>query len=370
MSLPKSTKLALSSYLSGSRIKKILKYIYLSFSKYKLVKKDGTFDSEYLFFISHEKILREDHLKIFESVFQSYKKYSNEQCCKLEYKRVFSFSLSKLIKAKFRLYKLLEIQMEEVINSIDFTNIKNLIVFCDTTPLQNYIVEYCHKKNIRTLGLQHGFYPSPLNSKYWRRIYLASNSDIFVAWDKQTIDYMSLYSKNRKRKFIKAGPITFNIEKNNTTNTEKVKKISIYSAGIDQKEINNYLVKLTKYIKENSKINVTFICHPYFNFYNRVINSIKTGIKFEKNSKKNDNYDCHLILNSSVWLELEQKQCRFIRLDTMYYEKDDLSTILEKILDKKFNSSNLNDSNLRIPFCNSDETINKINKFLSTGETK
>jgi hypothetical protein len=128
MSFSKRTKLTLSSYLTGSKIKKILKYIYLSFSKYELVKKEGKIDSGCLFIISHEKILRQDHLKIFQTIFESYKKYSNEQCYKLEYKRVFSFSLSRLIKAKFRLYNLLEIQMQEVTNSIDFTKTKKLIV--------------------------------------------------------------------------------------------------------------------------------------------------------------------------------------------------------------------------------------------------
>jgi hypothetical protein len=180
---------------------------------------------------------------------------------------------------------------------------------------------------------------------------------------------MSLYSKDETRKFIKAGPITFDIDKNNSI-SNKVDKIAIYSAGIDQMEINVYLIKLIKYIKENSKIDVTFICHPYFSFYNRVISTITTGVKFEKNSKKNNNYDCHLILNSSVWLELEQKKCRFIRLDAMYYEKENFSIILEKILDKNFNSSNKNDSNLRVPFCDGKETILKINKFLSTGEVQ
>lgn len=366
MFFPKRTKLAMSVYLEGTKIRKILSCIYLNITQYKLVSNEGSVRAEYLFIISHEKIVREDHLKVFTKIFNHVIDKQKGDCLKLEYKRVFGFSLGRLYKSKFNLHNLLKEQMNEIVKDINFQGLKKVIVFCDTSPLQNYIVEYCYNHDVETLGMQHGFYPIP-NNDYWRRVYLASNAHTFAAWDNQTLGFMNQYSRGRKRDFLQVGPININEKKINKNNAELsvLKKIAIYGAGIDQIEINNYLVDLSKYIKNNSDLEVTFICHPYFKLIDRIKHTIKTGVSHESNKRKHDNYDCHIVLNSSVWLELEQKNLRYIRLDTVYLNQIPLVEVLKKI----YNSNSLsdidnNDNSLKMPFCSDEEALMKISNFI------
>lgn len=364
MSLPKRTKLALSMYMEGSKIKKLMTCLYLSCTKYQIIHKSGYEDTGVCFIISHEKVIRNDHLAIFQRLFDFSQIANNSKYCKIEFKRRFGFSWKRLLVSRFNINTLIELQMKEALQSINLTKTKKVIVFCDTTPLQNYIVEHCHQHNIDTLSLQHGFYPLAVNN-YWRKVYLASNARTFAAWDWQTVEFMNKFSRSRKRNFIEAGPILLEQNSGIGANESSYFEIAVYSAGVDQAEINAYLVDLIKYIKGNEEnIKITFVCHPYFGFFDRLVSSLRTGVQFESNKKKNGPYDCHLVLNSSVWLELEQKNFNYIRLDSFFVNQTPFAEILDKIQRRDFKSEQDVTDNLRLPFCNSDEALSRVSNYI------
>lgn len=369
MCFPKRTKLVLSLYLEGTRFRRLLAYAYLYFSKYKLVNTDKASLSKckYLFIISHERLIRNDHLSVFEQVFNESEKLKPKEVLKLEYKRVLSLTFSNflLLFNKSDVYDLLKCQMDEVLEGINFSAVKNLTVFCDTSPLQNYIVEYCNKIDIQTISMQHGFYPLA-NNDYWRKVYLASNAATLAVWDQQTMDCMIKYSTlKRKRFFLKVGPISSgNRLKKNSLNRNRLERIAVFSCGIDQKEANAYLVSLVKFIKDNSNLKVFFICHPFFNVINRVNYTLKTGIVHYHNRLKCNNYDCHLVLNSSIWLELEQENLKYIRLDEFYAIQEDFKKVLEYIYSYQY-MNNVKDDTLRKPFYGSEQALKVISSYIT-----
>ena len=52
----------------------------------------------------------------------------------------------------------MESQFSDVIENMRIRGLKKVIVFCDTSPLQNFICDYYNKKNVDTYSFQHGFY--------------------------------------------------------------------------------------------------------------------------------------------------------------------------------------------------------------------
>ena len=235
-----------------------------------------------------------------------------------------------------------------------------VVVFCDTNPLQNYVVDLAKSKGVKTLSLQHGFYPD-IDNKYWRRIFLASNSDIFAAWDLKTISLMNKFSFF-DRDYLKVGPINIHEKVDYNKTNSKIESIAIYSVGKDQKDINNYLESFYKYLKVKGKWKVTFISHPGFNFLNRVLSSLKSNVHYKRNSHKKRNYDFHFVINSSIWLELEQNRERYLRLDNYFKNKIMFDEVLNSMT--SFNSKKVYDKDLRVPFRSSKESINIITEFI------
>lgn len=82
-------------------------------------------------------------------------------------------------------------------------DINGLIVHCDTTILENYIVNTANDKKIETFSLQHGFFPHYKSSKQWYAEYEYSNSNNMFLWDFETMSY---YSKlHPKRDYFVVG---------------------------------------------------------------------------------------------------------------------------------------------------------------------
>lgn len=362
-SFPKSTKLALNSYIGESKYKRFFVFFYFLMSKYKVQNlTECKKECENLFIISHEKIIRKDHIQMFNILFE--KNIKQDNSVKIEYKRVFNFSLlrifKQLIESKGDIFKISQFQMNEVTEKIKYKNIKNLIVFCDTAPLQSFIVSFFNKKNVKTLSLQHGFYPE-IDNKYWNRIYMATNAKYFAAWDEVTINLIKNNSSNKK-KFLKVGPINIHKKNINKNKGKEINKIAIYSVGKDQMIINDYLIDFYKFLKIETKIKPFFICHPRFNTVDRFFNSLKSGVKFRNNKYKYKNYDFHIVINSSVWLELENNNEKYLRLDELYKNKESYMEILNRI--NSFEKTKMKKSNVRTPFTTSEKGILEIVKFL------
>jgi hypothetical protein len=353
--------------MGTSRFQRFISYFYLVITKYKLKENIHSKRSEILFFNSYEKVFRKDHYLIFKKLYDKVSKENNSS--KLEYKRGINFLfleiLINLFKSKGNILKLIEIQMIKVVREINFKNIEFIVVFCDTSPLQNYIVNFAINKGIKTMSLQHGFYPD-IDNFYWNRIYMASNSDYFGAWDQKTINLFNNKS-SIKRKYLKVGPISINEKQTNKNKNSSIKTIAIYSVGKDQQDVNRYLVSLYKYFKKNTGLNIIFISHPRFNFIDRFAYSLKNGIFFRDNSLKKRKYDYHFVLNSSVWLELELNNESFLRLDDFYLKKVEFKVLLNEMYLNKNQLESFN-KNLRIHFKSSEESLTTINNFILNKE--
>jgi len=157
---------------------------------------------------------------------------------------------------------------------------------------------------------------------------LQPNAKNFFVWDKRTLKYMKKHNEGRNRSFIKAGPLSrklYTHSKIESKNNNDIQSIAIYGCGKDQVEQNEYLVDLYKYLKMHSKLEVVFISHPIFKIFFRLRQSFKYKIFFEDNQKKYGQYDLHLVLNSGVWLELEEHGKRYYLLNNDFDKKLSLS---------------------------------------------
>jgi len=373
VAIPKRTKVALSIVVGDGMFHRVLSFFFIAFTKYKAIKLEGNKFSEHLFIISSERKVRADHQQVFQKVYDECFGRSNGNSLKVEYKRVINNSLYSVLHdvmySKFSVHRLLELQMDKVVNRLPIDNVKDVIVFCDTVLLSNYIVECCQEKDIPTFGMQHGFYPDS-SDLYWRRVYLASNTENFFAWDKRTVDLMSAHSGIRHRKFIEAGPTNFSLNdgmKNKKMDpdrrdakNETLESVAIYGAGLDQREVNVYLVGLARFLAVNSDVKVTFICHPYFKLWRRVVGLIQTRVIHHSNASKNKAYDLHVVLNSSVWLELDMRNFAYIRLDDFYNKGASYPQVLDYIFNCNAGDVNNNDTNMRVPFLSGLDALDRI----------
>jgi len=336
--LPNKTKLTLFRNTKKNKLSSFLSVVYLSLTKYKITTKilNGT---ENIFIINWEKIIRDTHRKQFRYLYEKFYNEYNKSSSYYEIKRVFNWNIFECIFNLSRYRRInyhINNQMKYIINDINHNNIRNIIVFCDTVPLQNYICEYYnHFSDVNTYTLQHGFYISDTNYIF-KTVYKSSNAKFFFGWDNNTIGYMKKYDTKEKRKFIKAGPF-FVEEINNNIKFEKdkpINSIAIYGCGRDQVEQNIYLLSLAKYLKRNN-FKVKYICHPILSFSYKIYMGLKFKIYLYNNKYKYFEYDISLVLNSSVWLELEQKNQKYYILNNEFEGKKDFHSTMLKITKKK-----------------------------------
>jgi hypothetical protein len=357
----------------GNKIKKIFALIFIIFSEYRIVRKENGEQKNTLFFISHEKTFRKDHSDVFYLVYSNCNK-KNNSISYVEYQRILSFKninlnlIKELVFLNFSISSFLKKQFLFVYQDNHIIDYDKIIVFCDVSILQNFIINkiHCDKKNVPTLSMQHGFYPLE-NSKYWRRVYLASVAKVLAVWDEETILWMNKFKGIKDKKYIKCGPINLNkkiaLKKFDFSNANT---IAVYSGGKDQIKTNEFLYSLIRKIKISTNKNISLISHPNLKFYNRLLLTFSSRINHLPNGFKNKKYDFHIMLNSSVWVELERKGESYFRLDYLYQNNNGVDDVLSSLV----NNLNQNSLNYRIPFLNDNEAIDSICNYLSnqTGE--
>jgi len=327
--VPYSTKLALYKLICGSKLKLFLGKIYLLLTKYQ-IDENYKNSNDIIFIINHERVYREDHIKQFKYIYDNINNALGYKTTYFEIKRVFNWNFPRVIKSIVKnrnFFYIINSQMNDVFVKIHDSQIKKVVVFCDTVPLQNYICECYKDSNVETYSLQHGFYISDDN-KSFELVYRSSNAKNFFVWDKRTLKFMKKHNEGRNRNFIKAGPLSrklYTHSKIESKNNNDIQSIAIYGCGKDQVEQNEYLVDLYKYLKMHSKLEVVFISHPIFKIFFRLRQSFKYKIFFEDNQKKYGQYDLHLVLNSGVWLELEEQGKRYYLLNNDFDKKLSLS---------------------------------------------
>ena len=283
--------------------------LYKKFSKYKLTYK-GNVNSEILLFINNEFFLRKDHFEQISTVKNKLLEQGYESLL-ITAERKLSFNTSNSVVDQF----------EKVFKDIN-RSYKKVLVFCDSVPLQNYIVEKFNRLNIDTYSLQHGFYLED-SHKVFFNVYRSSNSNNFFVWDDRTLKNMKKHNLNRN--YIKVGPH----HKQHSKDKNKIitDKVAIFGCGRDQENQNKYLAKLYKFLLSNG-YNPIFIGHPKINLIDRIKFYFLNKVWIHKNKAKSKSYKLSLVLNSSVFLELEENGDNFLLLNS-HFEKKILPTIKE-----------------------------------------
>ena len=306
----KKLDISINSFLLSSGFLGYFKNtLYKKFSNYKLTY-EGNVNSEILLFINNEFFLRKDHLEQISAV-KSELLEQGYDCLLITAERKLSFNKSNSVVDQFnKVYKDIH------------RSYKKVLVFCDTIPLQNYIVEKYNRLNIDTYSLQHGFYLED-SHEVFLNVYRCSNSNNFFVWDDRTLRNMKKHNSNRN--YIKVGPH----HKQHFKNKDKtiVDKVAIFGCGKDQEDQNKYLAKLYKFLSSNGYRPI-FIGHPKVNLIDSIKFYFLTKVWIHKNKAKSKSYKLSLVLNSSVFLELEENGDNFLLLN-FHFQKKILPTIKE-----------------------------------------
>lgn len=278
----------------------IYKTLYI-FSEYSISIK-GSLTSDVLLFINNEFILRKDHYYQLEEIYNNLIK-DGVKVTLISAKRVLVPNINTTHENQF----------EKVFNKIG-TKFKKVIVFCDSVPLQNFLVTKFNDLNIPTFSLQHGFYIEDSNEVFLN-VYNSSNAQNFFVWDKRTLKFMKKYNPNRN--YILSGPHAKNNFNKEVLKINDKYQVAIFGCGKDQKHQNKYLSDLFLKFKKFG-YNPVLISHPKINVIERIILSLKNKIPFKSNKYKNYKYKLALVLNSAVSIELSQNGQSYVVLNNFF----------------------------------------------------
>lgn len=315
-------------------------FLIRNFSSYKLTFK-GSKSSSILLLINNEFNLRKDHLEQITTI--------HDKLLELGYDSLLVTAVRKL---SFNKSDSLIDQFEKVYINL-FNNFKKVLVFCDSVPLQNYLVYKFNQSNIETYSLQHGFYLDDLNEVFLK-VYIASNSKNFFVWDYRTLKNFNKHNPNRN--YIKVGPHCKKYYKPIIDN-KIVNKVAIFGCGKDQILENIYLSKIYKSLLLTGHDPI-FICHPKFNLIDRIKFYLSNNVLASRNIKKHSSYRLSLVLNSSVFLEIEEKGDNFFLLNK-YFSQNIFPTHEELF------EINRNNDKILKPFHGKEESLKIIIKNLT-----
>lgn len=342
--MTEQVKIAIENYLNRKGLLNvILSFISRNHSQYK-IKLHSETKSEILLFINNEYRLRKDHFEQLKYI-QQYLLSLGLNSTMISSKRVFH---------PFRFWNYQK-QFDYIFQLITQTNhFKKVIVFCDSVPLQTYIVDQFNNLGVETFSLQHGFYAED-NSDVFKKVYQASNAKNFFVWDNRTLKYMKKY--NSDRKYIKTGP-HYKSDFKPKVRPKAKSKIAIYSCGKDQIKENIYLSKL--YIElQSQSISCILIAHPKINLFEKMNFYFKYKVWMSSNSNKKYSYTNSLILNSSVYLELEELGENYFILNEHYLKN------ITPTPEDYFSSKKDESSSILKPFQNPDNALKTIIKTLT-----
>ena len=331
------TKLCIDRLLlNKGRIKRFFIFIYIVLTKYKCISSLRT-KSTICFFINHDLIIRHDHINIFNYISDELNKRLNIPVNYFRFERKFNWlfitSLFFFLKSR-NLYSLMESQFNDVIENISTRGFQKVIVFCDTTPLQNFVCDFYNERNVDTYSFQHGFYIEDFNETF-KEVYKASNAANFFVWDERTLFFMRKHKGKKERNFIQAGPINTKAAKLDRVYKINNSDIAIYGCGRDQIKQNLFLLELTKIIISEYKRDVHFICHPKFSLSLRIKYFLKHKVKLYPNRFKYADYKLHLVLNSGVFMELREKGKPYLLLNDYFDQKISLIDVCSNIFNKE-----------------------------------
>jgi len=341
-------EISIKNYLNPKGFLGMIYKIFYSFSEYSISIK-GSLESEVLLFINNEFILRKDHYSQLEEIYDNLIS-EGVNATIISAKRVFAPRINTTYVKQF----------EKVFHQIG-AKYSKVIVFCDSVPLQNFLVARYNDLNISTYSLQHGFYIEDSNEVFLN-VYKSSNAKNFFVWDKRTLKYMTKYYPDRN--YILSGPFV----KNDGFNPRDLKvsnkyEIAIFGCGKDQNDQNKYLSDIFLKFKEYG-YNPVFISHPKFNIVERFIFSLKYKIPFKSNKYKNYKYKLAFVLNSSVSIELSQNNQPFVVLNSYFSSNKSLDVNLIMNTNEVYFDKKLNDLT---PFLNKKNSLLTIIKEIKYG---
>lgn len=335
-------EISIENYLNPKGFLGLIYKILYVFSEYSISIK-GSLNSDVLLFINNEFNLRKDHYHQLEEIYTNLNK-GGVKAVLISAKRVIVPTISTSYEKQF----------ENVFNEIG-TKFKKVIVFCDSVPLQNFLVTQFNDLNITTYSLQHGFYIEDSNEVFLN-VYRSSNAKNFFVWDKRTLKFMNKYNSNRN--YILSGPHAKNNFDSGDLKINDKYQVAIFGCGKDQKHQNKYLSDLFLKFKECG-YNPVLISHPKLNVIERIILSLKNKTPFKSNKYKNYKYKLALVLNSAVSIELSQNSQPYVVLNSFFNTNTfpDVNLIMNSNDD--FIDKSLNDLSPFLDKKNSLETIIK-----------
>lgn len=172
--------------------------------------------------------------------------------------------------------------MHTFLNSMQFPNIKGVIVFCDIFPTDNICVQYFKSRGIVTMTLQHAAFtaalenPTNINDCGIELTY--SISDYFLGWNQYTKE-QAISCGMRKEKFCIVGiPQFINFNYSNI-NRRKKGCFGVILGVKEYDNVNQDLVKIACQIAEKYQVNYYLKYHPNFqgNEYNSLTNKYCKG---------------------------------------------------------------------------------------------
>jgi hypothetical protein len=313
--MQKSITRILDSYTKSNSINGFLAKIFIIFTRYDCFCTDNSENDSIILFIGFEKVQRSDHLDQLSLIFNALN--LNTRCTSIiGFKRRFTLSYLWLFMKLRSVNKLALRQMENALNGIDLQQYKKCLVQCDIVPIQAFMVRVCNGIGVDTFSLQHGFYPHPSSSPQWLTEYECSESRNMFAWDEKTISFFK--SVNNQKNYIKAGPFAAKEKMILPHPSERERIIVLLPSKNDAKHL-EYIIGLGQiYVKLG--IEVIYVSHPNYNWFNRICFGKKNGIKIRSQNFKEflKEKDICFVLNSSVWVELELSGLKVIILDTMF----------------------------------------------------
>ncbi|WP_299061919.1 hypothetical protein [uncultured Polaribacter sp.] len=306
--------ISIKNYLNPKGLRGFFLKIFYFFSDYTISVR-GSLGSGVLLFINNEFSLRKDHYKQLERVYLSLLERGVDVVFVSATRRLTFFG-------KFNFKK----QFEKVFLKIG-SNYEKVLVFCDSVPLQNFLVSKYNTNKVPTYSLQHGFYIEDSNEVFLN-VYKSSNAKNFFVWDKRTLQYMKKH--NFDRNYILVGP---HLEKEYSSNSISVKskyQIAIYGCGKDQNEENDYLKKVYFFLKSKD-IKTVIIPHPKWTIFDKIFFYFKNNIWLKSNKLKHCSFDLSLVLNSTVFNELKVRGEKYKILNS--YFKSGIIPSVEQMFD-------------------------------------
>jgi len=286
--------------------------------------------------------------------------------------RTYSIPLKDKLIIIRKLLEILRLKRFLAKNAKKISNVSALLVFNDSLPSGNYLVQFFKKKGIKTATLQHGIILAPRNGvsnvDFVGLELLNSNSDYFLAWNNFTREEALEAGLSDEKVKVLGITKCINLENRIINNTES----NVFGVVLDGEftaENNPILISIAKELAEKLDMRFILRIHPRMdiNRYNSLLNDTRY---FAGYSDKKDNIFTYMtqvnfsiIANSTVYIEMIYVYHKVFR-----YSNGSIIDKYKKIEWGRF--SNSDELYAKIKFSETDEQQHLFNELVTVSDIK